>query len=285
MNYPITQIARSELFPELDHLPQMPATLYYQGSLPSGIRISFVGSRTMTPYGSDVVRMIIKGLAKYPAVIVSGLAFGIDSFAHECALEYGLPTIAIPGSGLDRSVLHPQAHVRLADTILDHKGMMVSPFTATTKGSNWTFPTRNRLIAGISEMVIIIEAQAKSGTLITASYALEYGKRIGAVPGPVTSPHSFGTNNLLKMGAVVICDAIDIAREIGWSIPDIQSSPEQLVLNEFEVEIMRIISIPTTRGEIAHQLRITSTELGIALSILEMKGYISEEMGLVRRVV
>ncbi len=220
-HFPIQTLDIAADFPDLLEIPYPPKTLTIRGSLKriiGTVLITFVGSRNHTQYGKDACVAIIHGLKDYNVTIVSGLALGIDSIAHEAALAVGLPTLALPGSGLDENALYPRRHRVLALRILENGGALLSEFDASQKGMPWTFPQRNRLLAGISVMTVLIEAEEKSGTLITARLATDYNKTVGAVPGPIDSATSFGTNELLKLGAVPITSAQDIVHELNLEL-------------------------------------------------------------------
>src|SRR3989344_5631738 len=180
-----------ELAPEdfplaLLEIPQPPETLYVRGTLPDPTQfyyLAVVGSRKFTNYGREAVERIIGGLAGYPICIVSGLAMGIDAIAHRVALDAGLPTVAIPGSGLDSSVIYPRSNLALAREIIENGGALLSEFAPDLRAAPWTFPQRNRIMAGISQSTLVIEAEEKSGTLITARLAFDYNRNVFAVPG------------------------------------------------------------------------------------------------------
>src|SRR3989338_3404825 len=203
-----------------------PKELYLEGILPNPnefVYLTVVGSRKMTRYGQEACDFLIHGLAGYPIVIVSGFAIGTDTIAHKSALDTGLPTIAIPGSGLDRAVLHPQSNYRLADHILETDGALLSELPPTAPAGIHTFPRRNRIMAGLSKAILIIEAGEKSGTLITARLALDYNREVGAVPGSILSPQSYGTNQLLRHGATPITTSSDLLEMLGFK-PDVNEA-------------------------------------------------------------
>jgi DNA protecting protein DprA len=179
--------------------------------------LCIVGSRTYSTYGKDACRKLILGLRGYPIVVVSGLAVGIDSFAHEAALEAGLKTISFPGSGLDPSVLYPSSKRYLAKQIVESGGALISRFNSLQKSDNWTFPSRNRLMAGVSHATMIIEARRGSGTLITAKYAEEFNRDVLAVPGPIDSELSYGPHMLIRRGATPITSSQDILEALGFT--------------------------------------------------------------------
>ncbi len=179
-----------EYFPEkLKQIPDAPKKLYVEGVLPSEDTkiLAVVGARKHTPYGKEACEKLIAGLAGYDICIVSGLALGIDAVAHKAALDAGLKTIAVPGSGLDRSVLYPITNKRLAEEILHAGGALLSEFEPKTIAAPWTFPQRNRIMAGLADAVLVVEAELQSGTLITSKYATEYNRDVLAVPGSIFS--------------------------------------------------------------------------------------------------
>ena len=168
-----------EDFPKaLLEIPQPPKTLYIRGKLPDPnlTYLAVVGSRKYTSYGKEICEKLIRGLKNYPIVIVSGLALGIDSIAHRAALDNGLITVSFPGSGLDNNVLHPHTNIRLAQEIVNKGGCLISELDPSWKATLYSFPQRNRLMAGIAKAVLIIEAEEKSGTLITDRMALDYNR-------------------------------------------------------------------------------------------------------------
>ena len=209
-------LKQSELPERLLEIPQPPKEIYIEGTFPVGDDLKFlavVGSRKHTNYGKDACEKLIAGLKGYPVVIVSGLALGIDSVAHRAALDNGLKTIAIPGSGLDRHAIHPQTNVGLAERILKNGGCLLSEYKPDFRATLWSFPQRNRIMAGLSHAVLVIEEEEKSGTLITARLATDYNRDVLTLPGSIFSKSSNGTNMLLRMGATPIRHSADILEE------------------------------------------------------------------------
>ncbi|PJE58482.1 MAG: DNA-protecting protein DprA, partial [Candidatus Portnoybacteria bacterium CG10_big_fil_rev_8_21_14_0_10_36_7] len=203
---------------DLLEIPQPPEKLYLWGNLPpeDTIHLAVVGSRKCTTYGKDAVRKLIAGLKGYPIAIVSGLAQGIDATSHEVALENGLFAIAFPGSGISDTALSYHPNRKLMEKIISSGGCLVSEFEPDFKATLWSFPMRNRLVAGISKAALIIEAEEKSGTLITARMALDYNREVLAVPGSIYSPNSKGTNRLIRQGATPITCSEDILEALGF---------------------------------------------------------------------
>ncbi len=181
----------SEIPDRLREIHDAPKELFYQGEFPDADvkYLSVVGSRKFTTYGETACQEIIKGLEGYPIVIVSGLALGIDTIAHQTALRVGLKTIAVPGSGLGDKVLYPRSNMSLRDSILKAGGCMLSEFKEDFAVTNWSFPMRNRIMAGLSHAVLIIEAEEKSGSLITARLGMEYNRDVLVLPGSIFRNH------------------------------------------------------------------------------------------------
>ncbi len=207
---------------ELLEIPQPPKKLYLAGKLPpkGTVCLAVVGSRKATTYGKDVVKKLISGLKGYPIAIVSGLAVGIDALSHEAALDAGLIAVAFPGSGISEQVFFPPTSLKLAERIVNSGGCILSEFEPDFKAAYYTFPMRNRLVAGISKAALIIEAQEKSGTLITARMALDYNKEVLVVPGPISSDFSKGTNKLIRQGATPVTSSDDILEALGFKIDE-----------------------------------------------------------------
>ncbi len=264
----------------LEEIPDAPKQLFIRGTLPdeSFIRLAVVGSRKYTPYGKEAVKKLISGLRGYPVTIVSGLALGIDSIAHEEALANNIKTIAIPGSGLGERAISPQSHLQLAKRILDADGCLLSEYDRDQLAAPWTFPQRNRIMAGISKAVLVIEAEKKSGTMITARLATEYNRDVLAVPGSIFSSSSEGIHLLIRLGATPISSSEDILEALGLAtIPNEAKNYEDCSAEE--VELIKFISSPKSREEICDSLNTSAQKLGSLLTILELKGIIKESMG------
>jgi len=202
-----------ELPAALREIPQPPEYMYQIGDLPDPEEYTYVavvGARKHSSYGREACESLIAGLAGRPICIVSGLALGIDSLAHNAALKAGLPTVGVPGSGLDPSVIYPASNRGLADEIIRKGGALLSEHEPTTKAMAYMFPSRNRIMAGMSRAILVIEAAEKSGTLITARMALDYNRDVIVVPGSIFSPVSNGCNWLIRLGATPVRNSDDI---------------------------------------------------------------------------
>lgn len=264
----------------LRQIPQPPKRLYIKGTLPKeGSKVlCIVGARKHSSYGEEVCRKLILGLKGYTICIVSGLALGIDGIAHRAALEVGLQTIAFPGSGLNEKILYPSRHARLAEEIIYAGGGLISEFEMTQPALPWTFPQRNRLMAGIADAVLIIEAELKSGTLITSSYATEYNRDVGAVPGQITSKLSAGPHMLIRIGATPITCSEDILEMLGFGRPEKYEKQNKLFvdLSEHEKIIVELLQIePMTHDAIITKTGLSARDVQQTVSLLEIKNIIS----------
>lgn len=284
MDFPIYSVGLTDLPPQFCEIPEPPTMLHVAGAplQKEAYYLGVVGSRTHTSYGADACAKLIAGLAGFPIIIVSGLALGIDSVAHRAALKAGLKTIAFPGSGLSERVLYPASNLSLAKEILASGGSLVSEFESSFKATPWSFPRRNRLIAGLCQAVLVIEAAAESGTLITARLALDYNKEVLAVPGPITSTTSFGSNLLLRQGATLVQTSKDILEVFGLAADEPKENKLPLDLSDDERRILELLVEPTSRDELLSQLEKPAHEVNVILSAMEIKGLLKEEYGEIR---
>ncbi|MCA9365368.1 DNA-processing protein DprA [Candidatus Kaiserbacteria bacterium] len=279
---------KAEEFPALlREIPQPPKQLNLRGSLPSQQLklLSIVGSRKYTTYGKDVVNHLLAGLANYPIGIVSGLALGIDSLAHEAALANNLYTLAIPGGGLDDKVIYPAKHKPLAYRIMEAGGGLLSEFEPNFKATKWSFPQRNRLVAGISYATLLIEAEEKSGTLITARLATDYNRELLVVPGNIFSKNTAGTHQFLKLGAIAITTSEDILDVFGISKSIKETSEPVYDLSETESAVIDLLHEPKSKDDLIRLLKKPTNETMMLLMQMEMKGYITESGGLLRAII
>lgn len=250
------------------------------------IFLTVVGSRKFSRYGQEVCEELISGLSGYPIAIVSGLAIGIDTIAHKTALAAKLPTIAFPGSGLDRSVLHPSSNKKLADEIVYAGGVLVSEYEPTQPAGIHTFPQRNRLMAALGKATLIIEAGEKSGTLITARLALDYNREVLAVPGSIFNFGSKGTNELIRQGATPVTRSEHILEALGFESPSNNGQQKLFVdLTDNEQKIIEILQIePLPRDELIMESGLAAADFNQTLAVLEIKGLIKETLGEIRLV-
>jgi DNA processing protein len=288
MSFPIQKLATEEFPRRLLEIPQPPKELYYRGKLPTkNLKLlTVVGSRKYTTYGKQVVEELISGLAGYPIGIVSGLALGIDSLAHEAALRAGLYTLAVPGSGIDDSVMYPVAHKQLAHRILEASGGLMNEFEPTFQATKWSFPQRNRLVAGIAHAVLLIEAGEKSGTLITARMTADYNRELLVVPGSIFSSNSKGVHQFLKLGATPVTCSTDILEVLNLATTvsaQTQSQPALPTLSPDEQLVLQYLHEPIHRDELVRQLNIPISEASQLLMMMELTGHIHCDNNIYRR--
>ena len=284
MRLEIKKLSLEEIPESLMEIPQPPEQMYLVGNMPTeGNRLlAVVGSRKYSNYGKEVCEKLIEGLAGQPVTILSGLALGIDSIAHRSALANNIQTIAIPGSGLDESVLYPTSHANLAKEIVERGGGLLSEFDPKFRATPYSFPQRNRLIAGISDATLIIEAEKKSGTLITSRLATDYNKDVLAVPGSIFSKTSEGPHMLIRLGATPITCVNDLLEAL-------HLEPEQQTLdfgdcNEDELQILKLLDSPISRDEFFEQAELPIQALNSILMMLEIKGFIKESQGQISKI-
>jgi len=257
-------------------IAKAPEKLYFIGELPKErtTTVAIVGTRKPTAYGKEVTYKIAYDLAKRGVVIVSGLALGVDAIAHKAALDAGGTTIAVLANGVD--TVYPASNKQLADRILSSGGAILSEYPPGTSPRDYQFLARNRIVSGLSEMVLVTEAAARSGTLATVAHALDQGKEVGVIPGNINSPMSAGCNSLLKQGAHAICSEDDVLSILNIENNDLES---QIVLplgsNELENKIIGLINNGMRDGEeIRIELKIASSEFHQTISMLEINGVV-----------
>jgi DNA processing protein len=264
-------------FPEvLRNIPTPPKQLYWIGSHPcewiDRPKVAIVGSRKVSPYGQAVTKQIAGDLSAAGIVIISGLAYGVDSLAHSAALQSGGTTIAVLAGGLDS--IYPASNLSLAQQILKTGGSLISEYPDGTPSFRQNFIARNRIVSGLADVLLITEATINSGTLHTARFALEQGKTVMAVPGNITSPTSEGTNNLIKSGAVPVTDIGDITFALKLDNP-INTKKSPFSGTEQEQRVLELIAGGThDQEDLAVNSRLNGAEFSSALTILEISGYI-----------
>lgn len=263
----------SNTYPELlRDIAHPPKELYVAGEIPQLPMVAIVGSRRATDYGRQVTYRIAADLARAGICVVSGMALGIDGVAHQAALEAGGKTLAVLGCGLDNP--YPAANRHLFSKISQGGGAVISEYPEGMPGLRQNFPARNRIIAGLSLAIVVTEADASSGSLITANFALQENRLVLAVPGNVTSPRSAGPNNLLKIGAKPVTDAVDILAELELVSPKLAPRTVKADSKE-EARILELLEdgVNTTHGLI-EQSEISAQQIASILSLMEITGKI-----------
>lgn len=241
--------------------------------------VAIVGARACSAYGSHVARAFGRELAAAGVVVVSGMARGVDGEAHRGALEAGGVTVAVLGCGVDRD--YPAAHAELARRICVD-GLVVSEYPPGVEPAPWRFPARNRIVAGLGQATIVVEARERSGALITADLALEEGREVFAVPGEITSALSAGTNALLRLGASLATSAVDVLEAFGLA-PAEPAAPA--ISAAAEAALARLRDRPASADELVRALGLDAGTVAAALAELELHGLLTESSGLYRSSV
>lgn len=274
----ITKLRQSnKLYPDkLKQLSSPPKELNIAGrdikNTLAGLTLGVVGSRKATDYGKAVTESLISALTDHKITIVSGLALGIDSISHRAALANQSKTISVLPGGLKQ--IYPASHRQLAQQIIDEDGLLVSEFEDNFRPRRESFIQRNRIIAALSDALLITEAAERSGSLHTANFALELGKPVLAVPGKINSPTSSGTNNLIKSGAILVTSYLDIYDALGIKENKLTQSQFLGDTNE-ETMLINIIQSGITSGEKMHiESKLSIDTFQQTLTMLEIKGAI-----------
>ena len=259
-----------------------PPQLYYKGKWDGSIFencLAVVGSRRMTTYGKVITNKLVSKIAMAGVTIVSGFMFGIDATAHKAALDAGGRTIAVMPCGID--VIHPEYQETLYREILENRGLIISEFEGAFPPVTWTYPKRNRIVAGLSTATMVVEAGEKSGSLITANLARRYKRRLFALPGPLTSVLSKGTVQLIKEGAEIVACAEDVLAAYNDVSPNFsESSLEFLKLGKLEQLIVKKLQAePMEIDVLTRAVKVSASEIGTALSLMQIKRLVVEERG------
>lgn len=273
----------------LREIPDAPVVLYVLGNtnLNAQPGLSIVGTRRCTSYGASFCDFLIGGLAPYypDALIVSGLAYGIDAAAHSAALQYGLPTVAVMAHGLD--TIYPAQHRDLARRIVAEGGAIVTEYPSGTRAYRNNFLQRNRIVAGLTELTFVVESELKGGAMSTANQAFSYSRELFALPGRYSDPISAGCNSLIaKNKANIFTSIADLMTIMGWKIPAIGHLPPQKVLfPELEGDMAIVYKVINENGsplqidEIHSRTGLSMPNLMAALTDLEFEGVIAKLPG------
>ena len=265
---------------DLPHIPDPPKKLFIRGKLPAKRvkTVAIVGTRKPSAYGHEIATKIASECAKNGIVVVSGLALGIDSIAHRAAIDSGGKTIAVLANGVDK--IYPRSHEDLGQKILQTNGVILSEYPNNTPARPWQFLARNRIVSGLADAVVIIEAASRSGTLSPANHALDQGKEIFAVPGNITSPLSAGCNQLIKNGANPLTSVEDL---LDFLIPDRFEKQTQLFKGDTREEnvVLEFLSKngTTSSDTIIKQTKLSASEFNQAITMLELKGLVLNNGG------
>jgi DNA processing protein len=275
---------QSERYPRLlREVAAPPPVLYVAGRLQEmdSWSVAVVGTRRLTPYGRQITRELVAGLARSNVTIVSGLARGIDGIAHKTALDVGGRTIAVLGSGL--ASIYPPEHRGMARQIVDNgQGAVISEYALDTPPDAKNFPPRNRIISGLSLGTIVVEAGERSGALITADFAAEQDREVFAVPGNINSHASRGPNRLIQQGAKLVSSVEDVLEELNLTMVT-QQVAVQIALPESAEEAALLAHLspqPVHVDELTRASGLTSAEVGSTLALMELKGMVQQVGGM-----
>ena len=280
-----------ENYPQrLKECADAPILLYYKGmaDLNHPRIVSIVGSRRATPYGKMLCQQLVALLQHYDVLVVSGLAYGIDVSAHQQSLTYGIPTVGVLGHGLDR--IYPAAHHQIAKKMLEQGGLL-SEFLLNSTPEKGNFPKRNRIIAGLADVVVVIEAAIKGGALITAGIANSYHREVYAFPGRTTDEYSEGCNFLIKTNrAGMINEAKDLVYYMGWEAaetvsPVVQENLPSGLSGIEHVLINLLKTAPQSIDELGLKADIQQGKLALHLLNLEMKGVLISLPGKIYQLI
>lgn len=263
----------------LKEIPKCPPLLYFKGNFgqdPDELCLAVVGTRKITNYGRSVTPQILEPLVASGITIVSGLAYGVDGLAHKISVDSGKRTIAVLGGGLDEKTLYPQNHIHLSEQILEKGGALISEHPPGTPCLRHHFIFRNRIISGLALGTLVIECGLKSGSLITATHALEQNRQVYAVPGPIYSEESKGPNNLLKMGAKPVTESMDILADLNiQELPQEKQNQDLFETSANEMLVLKTLSShPKLFNDIVNATGLKTEEISVALTFLEIKGKI-----------
>lgn len=257
----------------LRQITDAPPVLFVRGTLTPADEwsVALVGTRKATIYGREVAHRLATDLVQNRVTLVSGLARGIDSIAHKAALDAGGRTLAVLGSGVDH--IYPAEHRKLADAIIEN-GALISDYPLGTRPEAANFPARNRIISGLSLGVVVVEADVKSGALITADFALDHGREVFAVPGSILSRASAGCNRLLRDGASIVTEIGDILETLHLDqVSEKQLAREILPANATEAAILeRLTAEPRHLDELSREIELPVEMISSTLVMMELKG-------------
>ncbi|MBN2118711.1 MAG: DNA-processing protein DprA [Anaerolineales bacterium] len=271
-----------EAYPQrLKEIEQPPPVLYLRGEyLPDDLfAVAIVGTRRVTAYGRQITEELSSFLAANGITVISGLARGVDSIAHQTALRAGGRTIAVLGSGVDK--IYPPEHRALAEQMLA-RGAILSDYAPGTPPDASNFPPRNRIISGLSLAVVVVEAGETSGALITAEFAAEQGREVFAVPGSILAPQSKGTNKLIQNGALPLLSVDDLMQALDLTrVGEHKAARKIIPTDETEARLLSVLGAePLHVDEIRNQTELPIEKVSAALALMELKGMVRQVGGM-----
>ncbi len=262
-----------------------PTLLYYKGDADLNAQkiITIIGTRDNTDYAKKIVEKFVEDIAHLQPLILSGLAFGVDTLAHKAALKHSIATVGVLAHGLD--FIYPPENTKLAKNMLDHNGGLLTEFMSETKADRFNFPTRNRVTAALADCTIVVETDIKGGSMITAELANGYNKDVFAFPGKTTDVKSAGCNYLIKSHkAALINNAADVVQAMGWQDVVKKTTKQRqlfIELNPFEQKIIDLLQVNEKMqiDELSLQTQLTAGQVANALLTLELQGVIQSLPG------
>lgn len=276
----------SAQYPEsLRTIDDPPKKLFFRGVWDASLFdncLAVVGPRKMTRYGAEITDILVSQIASVGITIVSGFMYGIDACAHKAAVNSGGRTVAVMPCGIER--VHPAYQERLYREIIENNGLIISEYEGNYPPMLWTYPRRNRIVAGLSRAVMVVEAGPKSGSLITARLAKKYQRKVFVVAGQINNTLFKGVKQLIKDGAEVVTEANDVLKYYGAerseqedsfsvSVPDAElTGVEALIVKELSVESLEI-------DVLSRRLEISAAELGTTISLMELRGILTAAAG------
>ncbi|MBN3041021.1 MAG: DNA-processing protein DprA [Candidatus Omnitrophica bacterium] len=266
----------------LKEIKSAPKEIFYKGTWDKKTFkncLAVVGSRRMTSYGRQVAEKLVSAAAVNGLTIISGFMYGIDAAAHRAALDAGGRTIAVMPCGID--LIHPYYQTNLYKRILDEKGLIISEYGGKSQPTLWTYPQRNRIVAGLCQAALVVEAGEKSGSLITAALARKYKRKVFAVPGPISSPVSQGTIQLIKEGAEIVkgpedlLDFYGVKKNIFFnrSLSLSQDSALEKKIRD------KLLNEPLEIDILARVLNLSVEKISTTISLMQVKGVLFKENG------
>ena len=268
-----------------------PTLLFYKGSadLNASKIVGIVGTRSNTEYGKSFTEKLVKDLSEQNILIVSGLAFGIDAYAHKAALKNGLPTVGVVGHGLQ--TIYPSEHAGLAKEMLKKDGGILTEFFSNTKPDKHNFPLRNRLVAGICDATVLVETNIKGGSMITAKLADAYNRDVFAVPGRTTDKYSSGCNHLIKNNkAILLTDAEELLEVLGWKEKKANAKKQRELFIELSTDEKQIVQL-LQQNEVLHideiniSSGLSSSAIAAAILNLELQGVVGSMPGKLYKLI
>ena len=249
------------LYPNrLKHCEDGPLVIFVKGTanLCANRMMSIVGTRRLTEYGKSMTRNLVESLAPYGVTVVSGLAYGVDGEAHRACVDFGIPTIAVLGHGLNK--IYPPAHTRLANEMVENGGALISEFSIESKPDRENFPQRNRIVAGMCDATLVVESAARGGSIITAELANDYHRDVFAIPGRVGDLRSEGCNKLIKGHRAALFESVkDLEYVMGWNLPEKSKPIQKKIFVDLSPEEEAVLSFLKEKG------RVQIDELSLAL--------------------